>query len=84
MLDKLHVQNNGDALFSFLEVQWALKRLCALLFICASVLSVFCSACSPNTLHRVSAYLCLLPELPDGEDTSYDKEFLLELLVGTS
>ncbi|KAI2654745.1 RNA helicase aquarius [Labeo rohita] len=36
---------------------------------------------SPNTLHRVSAYLCLLPELPDGEDTSYDKEFLLELLV---
>lgn len=36
---------------------------------------------SPNTLHRVSAYLCLLPELPDGEDTSYHKEFLLELLV---
>uniref|UniRef100_A0A671SA36 RNA helicase aquarius n=1 Tax=Sinocyclocheilus anshuiensis TaxID=1608454 RepID=A0A671SA36_9TELE len=36
---------------------------------------------SPNTLHRVSAYLCLLSELPDGEDTSYDKEFLLELLV---
>ncbi|KAL1258409.1 hypothetical protein QQF64_011653, partial [Cirrhinus molitorella] len=36
---------------------------------------------SSNTLHRVSAYLCLLPELPDGEDTSYDKEFLLELLV---
>lgn len=36
---------------------------------------------SPNTLHRVSAYLCLLPELPDAEDTTYDKEFLLELLV---
>uniref|UniRef100_A0A671N5H9 Aquarius intron-binding spliceosomal factor n=1 Tax=Sinocyclocheilus anshuiensis TaxID=1608454 RepID=A0A671N5H9_9TELE len=35
----------------------------------------------PNTLHRVSAYLCLLPELPDGEDTAYHKEFLLELLV---
>uniref|UniRef100_A0A673HDG2 Aquarius intron-binding spliceosomal factor n=1 Tax=Sinocyclocheilus rhinocerous TaxID=307959 RepID=A0A673HDG2_9TELE len=35
----------------------------------------------PNTLHRVSAYLCLLPELPDGEDTPYHKEFLLELLV---
>uniref|UniRef100_A0A672MSB9 Intron-binding protein aquarius n=1 Tax=Sinocyclocheilus grahami TaxID=75366 RepID=A0A672MSB9_SINGR len=36
---------------------------------------------SPNTLHRVSAYLCLLPELPDGEDTSYDKEFLYFVLV---
>ncbi|XP_073783162.1 RNA helicase aquarius isoform X2 [Danio rerio] len=36
---------------------------------------------SPSTLHRVSAYLCLLPELPDGEETTYHKEFLLELLV---
>ncbi|XP_036448843.1 RNA helicase aquarius isoform X1 [Colossoma macropomum] len=36
---------------------------------------------SPNTLHRVASYLCLLPELPEGKDTSYDKEILLELLV---
>ncbi|XP_017331417.1 RNA helicase aquarius isoform X3 [Ictalurus punctatus] len=36
---------------------------------------------SPNTLHQVASYLCLLPELPDGKDTSYDKEVLLELLV---
>ncbi|XP_057199883.1 RNA helicase aquarius isoform X3 [Triplophysa rosa] len=36
---------------------------------------------SSNTLHRVSAYLCLLPEVPDNEETTYDKEFLLELLV---
>ncbi|KAK3563005.1 hypothetical protein QTP86_013270 [Hemibagrus guttatus] len=36
---------------------------------------------SPNTLHRVASYLCLLPELPEGKDTSYDKEMLLELLV---
>ncbi|XP_018583353.2 RNA helicase aquarius isoform X2 [Scleropages formosus] len=36
---------------------------------------------SPNTLHKVGSYLCLLPELGDQEDTTYDKEFLLELLV---
>ncbi|KAJ6667340.1 hypothetical protein lerEdw1_017318 [Lerista edwardsae] len=36
---------------------------------------------SPNTLHQVASYLCLLPALPEGEDTSYEKEFLLELLV---
>uniref|UniRef100_A0A8B9KNA7 RNA helicase aquarius n=1 Tax=Astyanax mexicanus TaxID=7994 RepID=A0A8B9KNA7_ASTMX len=36
---------------------------------------------SPNTLHRVASYLCLLPELPEEQDTSYDKELLLELLV---
>ncbi|XP_061468788.1 RNA helicase aquarius [Rhineura floridana] len=36
---------------------------------------------SPNTLHQVASYLCLLPSLPEGEDTSYEKEFLLELLV---
>ncbi|KAL0969673.1 hypothetical protein UPYG_G00230650 [Umbra pygmaea] len=36
---------------------------------------------SPNTLHRVASYLCLLPELAEGEETSYDKEVLLELLV---
>uniref|UniRef100_A0AAR2JCJ2 RNA helicase aquarius n=1 Tax=Pygocentrus nattereri TaxID=42514 RepID=A0AAR2JCJ2_PYGNA len=36
---------------------------------------------SPSTLHRVASYLCLLPELPEGKDTSYDKEILLELLV---
>ncbi|XP_030641850.1 RNA helicase aquarius [Chanos chanos] len=36
---------------------------------------------SPNTLHRVASYLCLLPELPEGTDTTHDKEFLLELLV---
>ncbi|MFT7801790.1 intron-binding protein aquarius isoform X1 [Arapaima gigas] len=36
---------------------------------------------SPNTLHKVGSYLCLLPELGDGEDTSCHKEFLLELLV---
>ncbi|XP_076151695.1 RNA helicase aquarius isoform X1 [Alosa pseudoharengus] len=36
---------------------------------------------SPNTLHRVASYLCLLPELPEGEDTTHDKEVLLELLV---
>ncbi|XP_062863448.1 RNA helicase aquarius isoform X2 [Trichomycterus rosablanca] len=36
---------------------------------------------SPNTLHRVASYLCLLPELPKGEDTTYDKEIILELLV---
>lgn len=36
---------------------------------------------SPNTLHQVASYLCLLPALPEGEDTSHEKEFLLELLV---
>ncbi len=32
-------------------------------------------------LHQVASYLCLLPELPEGQDTTYEKEFLLELLV---
>uniref|UniRef100_A0A8C2V566 RNA helicase aquarius n=1 Tax=Chinchilla lanigera TaxID=34839 RepID=A0A8C2V566_CHILA len=36
---------------------------------------------SSNTLHEVASYLCLLPTLPKNEDTSFDKEFLLELLV---
>ncbi|XP_063040700.1 RNA helicase aquarius isoform X2 [Engraulis encrasicolus] len=36
---------------------------------------------SPNTLHRVASYLCLLPELPEGTDSTYDKKVLLELLV---
>ncbi|KAJ7344898.1 hypothetical protein JRQ81_000848 [Phrynocephalus forsythii] len=36
---------------------------------------------SPNTLHQVASYLCLLPALPEGEDTSYEKDFLLGLLV---
>ncbi|TRZ02669.1 hypothetical protein DNTS_024402 [Danionella cerebrum] len=36
---------------------------------------------SPSILHRVSAYLCLLPELGEGEESPYDKDFLLELLV---
>lgn len=36
---------------------------------------------SPNKLHQVAAYLCLLPELAEGQDTSYDEVFLLELLV---
>ncbi|KAJ8411857.1 hypothetical protein AAFF_G00154950 [Aldrovandia affinis] len=36
---------------------------------------------SPTVLHRVASYLCLLPELPEGQDTSYGKEVLLELLV---
>ncbi|XP_055013721.1 LOW QUALITY PROTEIN: RNA helicase aquarius [Boleophthalmus pectinirostris] len=36
---------------------------------------------SPNKLHQVASYLCLLPELAEGQDTSYDKDFLLELLV---
>lgn len=52
------------------------ERLCVLLTL------RFFSSCSPNTLHRVASYLCLLPELPEGKDTSYDKEILLELLVG--
>uniref|UniRef100_A0A667YTH2 RNA helicase aquarius n=1 Tax=Myripristis murdjan TaxID=586833 RepID=A0A667YTH2_9TELE len=36
---------------------------------------------SPNTLHQVASYLCLLPELAEGQDTIYEKEYLLELLV---
>ncbi|XP_029585739.1 RNA helicase aquarius isoform X2 [Salmo trutta] len=36
---------------------------------------------SSNTLHRVASYLCLLPELAEGQDTTYEKEVLLELLV---
>ncbi|RVE57414.1 hypothetical protein OJAV_G00216000 [Oryzias javanicus] len=36
---------------------------------------------SPNMLHRVASYLCLLPELPEGQDTTTEKDFLLELLV---
>nr|XP_060615841.1 RNA helicase aquarius isoform X2 [Anolis sagrei ordinatus] len=36
---------------------------------------------SPNTLHQVASYLCLLLALPEGEDTNYEQEFLLELLV---
>ncbi|OWK09410.1 AQR [Cervus elaphus hippelaphus] len=34
-----------------------------------------------NTLHQVASYLCLLPTLPKAEDTTFDKGFLLELLV---
>uniref|UniRef100_A0A8D3DPT1 RNA helicase aquarius n=1 Tax=Scophthalmus maximus TaxID=52904 RepID=A0A8D3DPT1_SCOMX len=36
---------------------------------------------SPNMLHQVASYLCLLPELPEGQNTTYEKEVLLELLV---
>ncbi|XP_040267292.1 RNA helicase aquarius [Bufo bufo] len=36
---------------------------------------------SPNTLHQVASYLCLLPALAEGEGTKYDREFLLDLLV---
>ncbi|XP_020850487.1 RNA helicase aquarius [Phascolarctos cinereus] len=36
---------------------------------------------SSSTLHQVASYLCLLPALPEKEDTTFDKEFLLELLV---
>ncbi|NXD05701.1 AQR helicase, partial [Nothocercus nigrocapillus] len=36
---------------------------------------------SPNVLHQVASHLCLLPALPEGGDTAYEKEFLLELLV---
>ncbi|KFW71326.1 Intron-binding protein aquarius, partial [Pygoscelis adeliae] len=36
---------------------------------------------SSHILHQVASYLCLLPPLPEGEDSSYEKEFLLELLV---
>ncbi|KAM9294455.1 RNA helicase aquarius [Gastrophryne carolinensis] len=41
----------------------------------------FFGSLSPNTLHRVASYLCLLPALPEGEETTYDKVILLELLV---
>nr|XP_033807712.1 RNA helicase aquarius isoform X1 [Geotrypetes seraphini] len=36
---------------------------------------------SPSTLHQVASYLCLLPALPIDENTTYEKEFLLKLLV---
>uniref|UniRef100_A0A4W3HYW8 RNA helicase aquarius n=1 Tax=Callorhinchus milii TaxID=7868 RepID=A0A4W3HYW8_CALMI len=36
---------------------------------------------NPNTLHQVASYLCLLPTLPEGENSCYEKEFLLEMLV---
>ncbi|RMC00403.1 hypothetical protein DUI87_23011 [Hirundo rustica rustica] len=36
---------------------------------------------SSRVLHQVASYLCLLPPLAEGEDTSHEKEFLLELLV---
>ncbi|KAM6460193.1 RNA helicase aquarius [Liasis olivaceus] len=36
---------------------------------------------SPDTLHQVASYLCLLQALREGENTSYEKYFLLELLV---
>lgn len=39
--------------------------------------------CSPNSLHKVASYLCLLPDLPEGQDTTYENEFLLELLVSS-
>lgn len=32
-------------------------------------------------LHKVASYLCLLPELPEGQDTTIEKAVLLELLV---
>uniref|UniRef100_A0A4W5RA85 RNA helicase aquarius N-terminal domain-containing protein n=1 Tax=Hucho hucho TaxID=62062 RepID=A0A4W5RA85_9TELE len=35
----------------------------------------------PNTLHRVASYLCLLLELAEGQDTTNEKEVLLELLL---
>ncbi|XP_073433968.1 RNA helicase aquarius [Dendrobates tinctorius] len=38
-------------------------------------------ALGPNTLHQVASYLCLLPALGEGEETKYDREVLLELLV---
>ncbi|XP_067847483.1 RNA helicase aquarius [Heptranchias perlo] len=34
-----------------------------------------------TTLHQVASYLCLLSTLPEGENTCYEKEFLLEMLV---
>ncbi|MEQ2170628.1 hypothetical protein GOODEAATRI_002309, partial [Goodea atripinnis] len=37
---------------------------------------------SPNMLHRVASYLCLLPELHEGQETTIEKEFLLEMMVG--
>uniref|UniRef100_A0A8C5CNP2 Intron-binding protein aquarius n=1 Tax=Gadus morhua TaxID=8049 RepID=A0A8C5CNP2_GADMO len=36
---------------------------------------------SPDTLHRVASYLCLLPELPEGQGTTFEMTVLLELLV---
>ncbi|XP_038597174.1 RNA helicase aquarius isoform X2 [Tachyglossus aculeatus] len=36
---------------------------------------------SSNTLHQVASHLCLLPPLPESQDTAFHKEFLLELLV---
>ncbi|XP_075700839.1 RNA helicase aquarius [Rhinoderma darwinii] len=36
---------------------------------------------SPSTLHQVASYLCLLPALSEGEETKYDRQLLLELLV---
>ncbi|XP_029454885.1 RNA helicase aquarius isoform X2 [Rhinatrema bivittatum] len=36
---------------------------------------------SPSTLHQVASYLCLLSVLPEGDDTTFEREFLLELLV---
>lgn len=45
-----------------------------------SISDVFPS-CSPNTLHQVAAYLCLLPELSEGENTTNEIEFLFEMLV---
>ncbi|XP_006274043.1 RNA helicase aquarius [Alligator mississippiensis] len=44
-------------------------------------LLTFFGPLSSNTLHQVASYLCLLPTLQEGEDTSYEKELLLELLV---
>ncbi|XP_048393345.1 RNA helicase aquarius isoform X3 [Stegostoma tigrinum] len=36
---------------------------------------------SANTLHKVASNLCLLPSLPEADNTSYEKLFLLEMLV---
>ncbi|KAL7992492.1 hypothetical protein Chor_016748 [Crotalus horridus] len=36
---------------------------------------------SPDMLHQVASYLCLLPALREEENTNYEKDFLLELLV---
>ncbi|KAI4803943.1 hypothetical protein KUCAC02_025588 [Chaenocephalus aceratus] len=35
---------------------------------------------SPNTLHQVASYLCLLPELPEGQDTPMRRRFSLSFL----
>uniref|UniRef100_A0A8C5RIW8 RNA helicase aquarius N-terminal domain-containing protein n=1 Tax=Laticauda laticaudata TaxID=8630 RepID=A0A8C5RIW8_LATLA len=45
-----------------------------------SLLKIF-GPLSPNMLHQVASYLCLLPALCEGENTNYEKDFLLELLV---